>query len=118
MSVTRGLLPFVTDPLVPGIYESVMTDTLDRRLADSALTAEFARITPDDEPHVYARHIAAVVERHVRVIDKGDRHDAANTIINHLIDGGIDTVRVGTYLPPSVRQLVPLRFVRRHRSPR
>lgn len=92
MSATRDLLPIVTDPLVPGIYESVVTETLDHRLAESALAAEFSRITPDDEPHVYARHIAAVVERHLRLVDKDDRRDAANAIITQLIDGGVDTV--------------------------
>ena len=46
------------DPLVPGIYESVLTARLQQQLASSELDAEFEHLTEDDEPHVYARHIA------------------------------------------------------------
>ena len=104
------------DPLFPGIYESVLTSRLQQQLAESELDAEFEHITEDDEPHIYARHIAAVVERHLRSVNKSERRDAANAIINRLIDGEIDNVARSEMLgslhpagrPAPVRPATPL----------
>lgn len=104
------------DPLFPGIYESVLTSRLQQQLAESELDAEFEHITEDDEPHIYARHIAAVVERHLRSVNMSERRDAANAIINRLIDGEIDNVARSEMLgslhpagrPAPVRPATPL----------
>ena len=104
------------DPLVPGIYESVLTARLQQQLASSELDAEFEHLTEDDEPHVYARHIASVVERHLRSVDKSERRDAANAIISRLADSDVDSVARNEVLgslhlpgrPAPVRPATPL----------
>lgn len=80
------------DPLAPGIYESVVTQHLQERLHDTDLSAAFDAVPVDDEAHVYARHIAGLVERHLSQVDKTDRLAAANAIIAQLADGALDTV--------------------------
>ncbi len=80
------------DPLAPGVYESVVTQRLRHRLDETALSPSFDHVAPDDEAHVYARHIATVIERHLSQVDKVDRLAAANDIISRLSDGEFDAV--------------------------
>ncbi len=74
----------MSDDLSPGIYESVLTERLTNRLASTGLVPEFADISPASEPHVYARHVAGVVERHLSSLPESARQEAANAILNHL----------------------------------
>lgn len=80
------------EPLAPGIYESVVTHNLAHRISTSKLTTDLAPISPEDEPHVYARHIAEAVSRHLAAVKKEDRLDAANAILERLTDGQLDAL--------------------------
>ncbi|MDL9948973.1 DUF3427 domain-containing protein [Gordonia sp. ABSL11-1] len=80
------------DPLAAGIYESVVTQRLQDRLNESNLSAEFQKVPADDHAHVYARHIAGLVERQLLQVDAADRVAAANAIIERLADGDMDAV--------------------------
>ncbi|WP_279404836.1 DUF3427 domain-containing protein [Gordonia rubripertincta] len=80
------------DPLVPGIYESVLTERLRRRIAASELEAEQTALAKNDEPHVFAQHIAIAVERHLANIHDDQRRDAANGIIAALDDASDDAL--------------------------
>ncbi|WP_176455981.1 DUF3427 domain-containing protein [Gordonia sp. IITR100] len=80
------------DPLVSGIYESVVTQRLQDHLSGSELSAEFLKVPTDEQAHVYARHIAGLVERHLSQVDAADRLTAANAIIERLADGDLDIV--------------------------
>ena len=46
-----------------GIYESVLTEQLSALVAASELIPDIGGIDPGDQPHVLARHVAAVVQR-------------------------------------------------------
>ncbi len=76
----------------PGIYESVLTERLSKRLASTNLVAEFSEISPASEPHVYARHVAAVVERHLSTLPEGARKESANAILAHIAAGGDEVI--------------------------
>ena len=80
------------DPLASGIYESVVTQRLQDHLNGSELSAEFLKVPTDEQAHVYAQHIAGLVERHLSQVDAADRLTAANAIIERLADGDLDVV--------------------------
>ena len=62
-------------PLVPGLYEHLVTAGMELALADhSELRAEFAKVDPADQPHVLARHIyeltCRALEGHANLDDR------------------------------------------------
>lgn len=72
------------DPLASGIYESVVTQRLQDHLSESELFAEFLSVPTDEQAHVYARHIAGLIECHLSQVDAAGRLTAANAIIERL----------------------------------
>lgn len=76
------------EELAAGVYESLRTEGLDRRLLDVALTPEFEEIDRADAPEVLARHVAgavrgALLEKH----EEGERVELVNRLIGILGDG-------------------------------
>ena len=90
-----------------GIYESVLTGQLSEMLAGSDLVPDIAGIDPGDQPHVLARHVAAVVQR---ALEARKDPDDRLRLVNDVIDA-ID--RQDMVLPPA-RQLRALSSVDQH----
>lgn len=69
-----------------GLYESVVTTALEQRLAAlRASSHELSAIDPADQPHVIARHVAQIVERHVAELrDPRDRLTVVNSLLEAL----------------------------------
>ena len=69
-----------------GLYESLITPELGDRLrrAEHAATTELA-VDKADEPHVIARHVARVVQRHLEGLsDRDQRTTAVNAVLSAL----------------------------------
>lgn len=65
-----------------GVYESVLTEHLSELLAGPDLAPDIAGIDPGDQPHVLARHVAAVVQRALETRrDPDDRLRLVNDVI-------------------------------------
>lgn len=69
-----------------GLYEALLTRALQERLdGTDGLTRELRAVEGADQPHVFARHVAGVVERALRdTRDDGDRIELANRLIELL----------------------------------
>ncbi|MFW0793305.1 DUF3427 domain-containing protein [Gordonia sp. CPCC 205515] len=82
----------MSDPLAPGIYESVVTRRLEQLLATSELAPEFTTLGRDEDIHVLTRHIAEVAARHLGSLPAAERLAGANAIISNLVDAQFDSV--------------------------
>lgn len=68
-----------------GIYELLVTSGLDASLRDNALLRDVARIDKGDQPHILARHIAAVIATSLADISNPtERIDTANALLRVL----------------------------------
>lgn len=70
-------------PVHEGLYESLITPELrDRLRATERLAAAELAVDKADEPHVIARHVAQVVQRHLESIsDRGQRLASVNAVL-------------------------------------
>lgn len=80
------------DSLVPGVYESVLTQRLQHRIDASSLEAESTPVGKADVPHVFAKHIATAVERHLTEFPEDQRLDAANAVLTALRNAAPDII--------------------------
>lgn len=84
-----------------GLYESVITRALNDAISAQASLASEGEIDPADQPHVLARHIARIVERHLAGIKSHDARLRATNAVLESIDGD------EAVLPP-IRHLLAL----------
>ncbi|UMG93566.1 DUF3427 domain-containing protein [Nocardioides sp. TF02-7] len=83
----------------PGLYESLVTQALHGQLATTTLESTIRAVDAAEEPHVLARHVGAVVQRHLESITDPDaRLRAVNDVLAALEPAE-------TVLPPS-RELI------------
>ncbi len=103
-----------------GLYESLITTSLRDQLRSSDLDAALHAVDPAEEPHVLARHVAAVVQRHLESIgDPDTRLVAVNAVLGAL--------EPAESVAPPIRELISLtnpgalgsghRFMVRPRTP-
>ncbi|WP_371480193.1 DUF3427 domain-containing protein [Kitasatospora sp. NBC_00315] len=83
--------------LVPGLYESVVTDSLSGRLAGlagSGLRAVDREVAKESSSYVLARHIGLQAQRVLQEMDPDQRVEAANRLLSVLAGhgGGADPV--------------------------
>lgn len=93
----------MTEPLPTGVYESLRTSRLDAQLEHLAdLVPHFADVEDADQPHVLARHVAAVVQRALQA-----QPDAAarRALVNRLL---VDLAAHDEQLAGAVEHLVVL----------
>ncbi len=65
-----------------GIYEELVTESLDQALGAGPLRSDQRSVDKVDQPHVFARHIASIVERQLRgVSDQAERIAVANDVL-------------------------------------
>jgi len=78
--------PWQAPPVDEGLYESLITPELRARLrANQHLTATEIAVDKADEPHVLARHVAQVVQRHLEnLTDRDQRRATANAVLTSL----------------------------------
>lgn len=83
------------EPLKSGFYETLHSRRVSKAIERSHLEPEYRKIPPEDEPHVYARHIASAVERHLTGIrDSETRVATVNSFLSTLEDAeGDDLMR-------------------------
>lgn len=99
MSDGYGLLAPVTEPLAPGIYESLHTQRLQSSVARTELEPEYRPLAEGDEPHVLARHVASAVERHLaHVRGSGERIAVVNDIVAGLGHSDGDDISESAHL--------------------
>lgn len=68
-----------------GLYESLITAGLQARLGALSLDAAIQNVDPADQPHVLARHMATVIQRHLEGIrDDDSRLDTINALLTAL----------------------------------
>ena len=71
--------------LAEGIYESLLTEELRRRLREVSLESDLRKVDDADLPHVLSRHVAEVVERALRAASSGEERVAiANGVLQQL----------------------------------
>lgn len=88
-----------------GLYESLVTRRLERRLAHLGPAPQIEDVDPNDQPHVLARHLATETERALSAIrDPGRRV----RLINDLLEF-IDSELVDEQIAGQPRQLLSLR---------
>jgi len=85
----------VDEPLTSGIYETLHCRRVSKAIERSHLQPEYLRIPLEDEPHIFARHVASAVERHLTGIrDSESRVAAVNSFLSALQDAeGDDLLR-------------------------
>lgn len=89
--------------LVEGLYESLVTEGLERTLATASLTADIAPVDPADEVEVLTRHVTRELRRALSSTkDPAGRLRLVNSLLTRLSQVDADTV-----VPPS-RQLTRL----------
>ncbi|MFZ2238922.1 MAG: DUF3427 domain-containing protein [Gordonia amarae] len=89
----------MTEPLAPGVYESLRTQRIQQAVVSSELEPTYVELRTGDEPHVLARHVAVAVERHLsHVKGSADRLAVVNDIISSLVDSEGDDVAAAAQL--------------------
>ena len=87
--------------LSPGVYESLETVGLIRRLHRSPLQPHFETVDPEDAPDVLARHIAELLRRCLSDRDEPGKVDLVNEVVALLTDDDAQVTE-------TVRQLTAL----------
>ena len=102
--------PNAPDPaLVPGLYESLVTDSLSGRLAElgeAGWKVVDRVVDGESSPHILARHIGVQVRRSLQALDPEQRVEAANRILAALPLPG--TGEPVDQVLPGPRQLIAL----------
>lgn len=79
------------EPLASGIYETLHSRRVSNAIERSHLQPEYRKILLEDEPHIFARHVANAVERHLTGIRDSDlRVAAVNSFLSTLQDADDD----------------------------
>lgn len=88
-----------------GLYESLVTRRLERRLDQSGATSYIEDVDTSDQPHVLARHVAAETERALSAIRDPERRVQ---LINNLLDF-MDSALAAEQIAGRPRQLLAVR---------
>lgn len=110
--------------LVPGLYESVVTDSLSDRLAElnsAGLRVVDREIGKESSPYVLARHIAVQVQRTLQELAPEQRVEAANrilaalptpgdatSVVDQVVSGPRELIAIAQQEAPGVYQVRPV----------